>query len=115
MCCYDLAHSSDAEYTAQKVWSTSIAADICQFCETVSPGCEPPTGIAASSITSSTAKISWTAIPEATAYSLQYRKLGTTRWKTKQSSGASLKLNKLSPATTYEYQVATLCSTETSE
>ena len=29
-----------------------------QFCETVDPGCEPPTGIVASSITLSTAKIS---------------------------------------------------------
>jgi len=87
---------------------------ICQFCETVSPACEPPTGITASSITSSTAKISWTAVPGAVGYSTQYRKLGTTRWKTKESSAALAKLTRLSPATSYEYQVATLCSTETS-
>ena len=31
---------------------------ICQFCETIDPGCEPPTGITASNITSSSATIS---------------------------------------------------------
>jgi len=50
----------------------------------------------------------------AASYSLQYRKLGTNRWKTKLVRGTSAKLNRLSPATSYEYQVATVCSTETS-
>jgi hypothetical protein len=87
---------------------------ICQFAETVDLGCEPPTGIAATNITASTATISWTAVPGAAGYTLQYRKAGTTKWKTKQSNRASVKLKNLLPATTYEYQVATLCSSETS-
>ncbi len=87
---------------------------ICQFCETIDPGCEPPTGIMASNITSSSATIRWAPVTGAASYSLQYRKLGTGRWKTKQVRGTSAKLNRLSPATSYEYQVATVCSTETS-
>lgn len=87
---------------------------ICQFCETVNPACEPPSGVVAGNITASTAKISWTAVPDAVGYSTQYRKLGTTRWRAKQSSAAVVKLTRLAPATSYEYQVATLCSTETS-
>ena len=87
---------------------------ICQFCETVDPGCEPPTGITASNITSSSATISWAPVTGAVSYALQYRKLGTGRWKTKQLRGTSAKLSRLSPATSYEYQVATVCSTETS-
>lgn len=87
---------------------------ICQFCETVAAGCEPPTNITASSVTSSTATISWAAATGATSYTVQYRKLGTIRWKPKQSSRTSIKLSKLAPSTTYEYQVATNCATETS-
>ena len=87
---------------------------ICQFSETVTPACDPPTGIAAANITASTAKISWSAIPDAAGYLTQYRKAGTTRWKTRQSTAAAVKLGTLAPATSYEYQVATLCSTETS-
>lgn len=87
---------------------------ICQFSEMVNPACEPPSGVAAGNIATSTARISWTAVPGAVGYSTQYRKLGTTRWKTKQSSAAFVKLTRLSPSTSYEYQVATLCSTETS-
>ena len=87
---------------------------ICQFSETTDPTCEPPSGVEAGSITASTAKIRWTAVPDAVGYSTQYRKLGTTRWRTRQSGAAMVKLTGLAPSTSYEYQVATLCSTETS-
>ncbi len=87
---------------------------ICQFCETVDPGCEPPTGLTAKNLTSTSATISWAAVPGAASYSLQYRQLGTTRWKAKRAPATSVKLKNLLPATSYEYQVATVCSTETS-
>lgn len=87
---------------------------ICQFSEIVDPGCEPPTEIAASNITASSATISWMAVPGAEGYALQYRKLGTTRWKTKQSIRAVVRLKNLSASTSYEYQVATLCADGTS-
>ncbi len=87
---------------------------ICQFCETVDPGCEPPTGLTATNITSNSATISWATVPGAASYSLQYRQVGTSRWKTKRAPRTSVKLKNLLPATSYEYQVATVCSTETS-
>lgn len=87
---------------------------ICRFCETIDPGCEPPVGVTASRITSNAATISWTAVPGAASYLLQYRTVGTTRWKTKRSATTSAKLKNLLPSTSYEYQVATVCSTETS-
>jgi Fibronectin type III domain len=86
-------------------------AFICQFSENVDPGCEPPMGITASNITATTATISWMAVPGAEGYALQYRKAGTTRWKTKQSNRSSVRLKHLSRSTPYEYQVATLCPT----
>ncbi len=88
---------------------------ICQFCETpVDPGCEPPSGVTAGNITSNSAKISWNPTAGAVSYSLQYRKLGTTRWKNKATTAAALRLKNLLPNTSYEYQVATVCATETS-
>ena len=88
---------------------------ICQFCETVVPDCAPPTNLTASNITSSSAMISWSAVEGAAGYTLQYRKTGTSRWKTKQSNRPSVKLTKLMPSTSYDYQVATLCDTSSSE
>ena len=87
---------------------------ICQFSEVTDPGCEPPAGVTASRITSKSATISWTAVPGAVSYSLQYRKAGTTRWKTKSATSTIGKIKNLLPATSYEYQVATVCSTDTS-
>ncbi len=87
---------------------------ICQFSEAMNPGCEAPAGVTADNITSNSAVIHWNAVPGAEGYLLQLRKLGTTRWKTKQARRPSLRLNNLAPSTSYEYQVATLCTTETS-
>ena len=87
---------------------------ICQFCETVNAGCEPPSGVNASRITSNAARITWDAMPGALSYSLQFRKAGTTRWKTKATATNSVKLTNLLPGTSYEYQVATVCDAETS-
>jgi hypothetical protein len=70
--------------------------------------------LVASKITSNSARISWDPMAGALSYSLQYRKLGSTRWKTKAASTTSVRLTKLSPNTSYEYQVATVCADETS-
>jgi len=87
---------------------------ICQFCEMVDPGCEPPSGVTAGRITTNAARITWDAMPGALSYSLQFRKVGTTRWKTKATTTISVKLTNLLPGTSYEYQVATVCDGETS-
>ena len=87
---------------------------ICKFSDMVTTGCEPPAGLVASKITSNSAHISWDPMAGALSYSLQYRKLGSTRWKTKAASTTSVRLTKLSPNTSYEYQVATVCADETS-
>src|SRR5262249_18629074 len=87
---------------------------ICQFCEMVDPGCEPPSSVTAGRITASAARITWDAMPGALSYSLQVRRVGTMRWKTKAASTTSVKITNLLPGTSYEYQVATLCDGETS-
>ena len=88
---------------------------ICQFSDaSVDPGCEPPNAVTASSVTSNSARISWDAMAGAVGYSLQFRQLGTTRWKIKSTTATSVRLKNLLPNTSYEYQVATVCASETS-
>ncbi len=89
---------------------------ICSFLDgTVTPGCEPPGGVTASNITSNSARISWTAVSGASSYSLQYRRAGTNRWRTKSTTATAVKLKNLLPNTSYEYQVATVCADGTSD
>lgn len=87
---------------------------ICQFCETVDPGCDSPSNVIADRIGANRARITWDTMPGAMSYSLHFRKLGTTRWKTKPTTRTSVKLSNLLPGTSYEYQVATVCDGETS-
>ncbi len=88
---------------------------ICRFCEATIPDCATPTNLTAGNITSTTATVSWTAVEGAVGYTLQYRKTGTTRWKTKQTNRSSVKFSKLMPSTSYDYQVATLCGSTSSD
>ena len=87
---------------------------ICQFSEPVASGCEPPVGLTATRITSNSATLSWSPVTGAASYSLQYRELGTTRWKTKPAPRTKVNLRNLRSATSYEFQVATVCSGENS-
>ncbi|HOY31402.1 MAG TPA: M43 family zinc metalloprotease [Bacteroidales bacterium] len=75
--------------------------------------CGTPTGLAASSITTTSATLSWTAVTGATSYTIQYRQSGTTTFTSTTSTTNSKTLTGLTAATTYEFQVQAVC-TETS-
>ncbi len=60
-------------------------------------------------ITSTTAKVTWSAVKDATAYDLHYRKLGNTTWKLKNTTNISKKLINLTPEKSYEFQLRTYC------
>jgi len=84
----------------------------------VSDGCTPPstgscgtpTGLAASSITTTSATLSWAAVSSAISYNVQYRQSGTTNFNTSSTSGTSMPLSGLTPSTSYEFQVQAVCS-----
>ena len=77
-------------------------------------GCETPTDVTAIRIRSNSARITWSAVTGALSYSVQYRQVGTTRWKTSSTTATSANLKKLRALTSYEYQVATVCTDGTS-
>lgn len=72
-------------------------------------GCNAPTGLAVSNITSSKARIRWNAVTCAIGYQYQYRKKGTLTWTTTQLTGTSKTLNGLASSTTYQWRVLTGC------
>ncbi len=79
-----------------------------------SSACFPPSGLAATSITTSSATLTWTAVSGALGYDVRYRESGTTPWTTASVTGTSLPVSGLSACTNYEFQVATQCDSSTS-
>jgi len=67
------------------------------------------TNLMASSITTSSANISWTATLGGT-YVVRYKKVTESIWQQMNVSGGSVVLSGLEPATKYDLQVLTICS-----
>ncbi|MEI6312149.1 MAG: M43 family zinc metalloprotease [Bacteroidota bacterium] len=72
--------------------------------------CGTPSGLAASSITSAAATLSWTAVSGATSYNVQYKLSTATTWTTTSTASTSIALSGLSASSTYNYQVQAVCS-----
>jgi Metallo-peptidase family M12B Reprolysin-like/GEVED domain/Bacterial surface protein, Ig-like domain/MAM domain, meprin/A5/mu/Secretion system C-terminal sorting domain/Fibronectin type III domain len=68
-----------------------------------------PSGLASSNVATTTATLSWDAVPGAT-YDLRYRETGTSTWTTTAVTGISSNLTGLTALTQYEAQVRSKCS-----
>jgi len=87
-----------------------------------SNGCVPPgtvacdvtSGLNAISVTQSGATLNWNSITAATGYNIQYRLSGAVAWSTVTSATNSKVLSGLNVASTYEFQVQTVCQAGTS-
>jgi len=77
-------------------------------------GCSTPSGLNATSITTSSANLSWTAVTGATSYTIQYRIIGSSTWTTTTSGTNSTSLPGLAAATNYEFEVQTICASGSS-
>lgn len=84
------------EYTALTVFTT----DGC---------CEPPTAINMPEVGILTASLSWAPVLAADSYRLRYRIDDTTNWDSLSTTNTALVVSNLSPCTTYEAQIQTLC------
>ncbi|MCS6916568.1 MAG: GEVED domain-containing protein [Chitinophagales bacterium] len=83
-------------------------------CTPPSTTCATPSGLAASSITSSSATLSWNSVSGANSYNVQYKTSSSSTWTTVSSSSTSVSLTGLSASTTYNAQVQAVCSGGTS-
>ncbi len=73
--------------------------------------CTTPTGLASSSITNTSATVSWGAVTGAASYNLQYKVSTASTWTTISGlTTTSRSLTGLAAGTTYNFQVQTVCS-----
>jgi len=72
-------------------------------------GCGIAVGLYASSITSTSVMLNWSAVNGATSYVVQYRVVGSGTWTPSTVSTNSQPLSGLIANTSYEFQVQTIC------
>lgn len=75
-----------------------------------SSSCGVPSGLAAGSVSLSSATLNWAAVSGAVSYNVQYKPVSSSTWTTVSSSTNSITLNGLNVATAYEYKVQAVCS-----
>jgi hypothetical protein len=76
--------------------------------------CSQPASLTSSSITSSSATLSWGAVSGATGYTLQVKPSTSTTWTSYTVTSNSANVTGLTASTTYNWQVRTTCSSGTS-
>ncbi len=91
--------AGSSAFTASTVFNTG----------TTVTGCNIPTGMATSNITTSSATFTWTAVSGATSYNLRFRTIGSSLWTNANTAAGSYTPTSLIPATSYEWQIQTAC------
>lgn len=76
---------------------------------TTAPPCSEPSGLTATNITMTAAKLNWQVPTGATYYTVRYRKVGNTNWNTGSSTTPTKNINGLSAGQQYEWQIRTSC------
>jgi hypothetical protein len=105
-----LSSGTTYEFQVQTACSGNTSSWSASATFTTQTPCVAPTGLSASSITQSSATVSWNAAGGAVSYSIQYRKTGGSSWSNTTSTTTSKALSGLLPATNYEFQLMTVCS-----
>jgi hypothetical protein len=100
---YEFQVKSVCSSTSSSAYSTSV------LFTTAAPPCNSPAGLNVSMITSSSASLGWTA-SGAASYDVRYKVAGSSTWTSINSFVDSLAVTGLTASTTYEFQVAAICS-----
>ena len=98
--------------TPANTWGTSWA-NVPPSNGTV-PSCGVPGGLSATSITTSSATLSWSAVSGAVNYNVQFKPTSSSTWTSTSASTNSLPVSGLTASTQYEFQVQTACDTSSS-
>jgi hypothetical protein len=91
---------------ASNKWDTWIA----EIRDVPLPACDTPVGLNANTITLTSAVLIWGPVSGATSYNIRYRPVGSGTWTTTTSTSATKTITGLTPGTTYEFQVETVCT-----
>ena len=100
---YEFQVGSYCSVTSSSSYSTSDT-----FATTACP-CPMPTGLGASSVTRTSATLSWSSVVWAAYYNFRYRASGSTVWINDSSATTSKVITGLSCGTTYEFELQSIC------
>ncbi len=92
--------------------SSSSSYSAAQFTTSAAPVCNAPTGLASSSITTSGATVSWTAVSGAISYDVDYKLTSSGTWTNAATAttSTSVAISGLAASTVYDWRVRTNCS-----
>lgn len=98
------------EYNVASTWSTRISSFTLDNC--TPPACGDPTGLASSSITNTSATVSWAAVASAVSYDVDYKVSSSSTWTNAATGTASTSVNiaGLTQGTVYDWRVRANCS-----
>lgn len=88
--------------------STSFASTL--FTTSAPTTCASPTAISVGTTTNNSAQISWTAASGVSFYSYKYKASTATTWTTGTTSATSVTLSNLSASTSYNFEIASICT-----
>ncbi len=91
------------------VTNASGCINTASFVVTAVTVCQVPTGETATNITSNSATLNWTPVPCATQYRVQWRRVGTNPYTSRNLTGTSTVITGLQSNTTYEWHVRATC------
>ncbi|MGV3631316.1 MAG: GEVED domain-containing protein [Bacteroidota bacterium] len=101
--------SSCGSYTYGEVEDYTV-----NFTSGSTPTCNAPAGLAAGSVTSGSANLSWSAVSGAANYTVQVKPSSSATWTSYTATSNSLALTGLTAGTAYNWQVRTNCSSGSS-
>ncbi len=108
-----LSAATNYEFQVQAICSggaTSAYSASATFTTNGTSSCAVPTGLNASSVSTTSATLNWSTATGAVSYNIQYRKTGTTTWTTTTSTASPKTISTLTAGTAYEFQVQSVCS-----
>ena len=110
-----LTAGSTYNFQIQAVCASGTSAYIASTFTTASAAaCGNPTGLTATSITTTGATLGWTAVSGATGYNVQYKLSTATTWTTTTSTTTSKAITGLTAGSTYNFQVQAVCASGSS-
>jgi hypothetical protein len=103
--------TAGTNYEWQVKTDCSVFSSTSTFLTTGGATCSAPTGLTTSSITSSGATLSWSAVTGAVSYTVQYKTSAATIWITANATvSTTFVLSGLTASTTYNWKVTADCS-----
>jgi hypothetical protein len=88
----------------------NAAPNVTIYENTATATCGTPASVADSAVSASSVFLYWAPVSGAISYKVQYRATAASSWASATATGDSMTITGLLPATTYEFQVQTVCS-----